>query len=119
MPLSGIALCEAESITPRSASSSPVSQATPGVGSSPSSSTSTPAEARPGHDGGLEELPGDPGVAADDGHRSVALEGAGLGEDVRGGNGKVQGQLSGEITVGQTPDPVRAEKASHEGLTAC
>ena len=47
MPLSGMALCEAESITPRSAPSSAVSQATPGVGSSPSRSTSTPAEASP------------------------------------------------------------------------
>ncbi len=47
MPLSGIALCDAESITPRSASSSAVSQATPGVGSSPSSSTSTPVESSP------------------------------------------------------------------------
>ena len=60
---------------------------------------------------GLEELPRDPGVAADHREGSVALELTGVGEDVGRGNGKVQGQLSGEITVGQTPDPVRAEVA--------
>ena len=47
MPLSGIGLWEAESITPRSAPRVPVRWATPGVGSTPSSSTSTPAEASP------------------------------------------------------------------------
>ena len=47
MPLSGIALCEAEMTTPRSAPRSAVRKATAGVGSTPSSSTSTPAEARP------------------------------------------------------------------------
>src|SRR6478609_2672369 len=47
MPLSGIALCEAEITTPRSAPISTVRNATAGVGNTPSSSTSTPAEARP------------------------------------------------------------------------
>src|SRR5664279_4690174 len=47
MPLSGIALCEAEITTPRSAPRSSVRNATAGVGSTPSSRTSAPAEARP------------------------------------------------------------------------
>ena len=65
MPLSGIALCEAEMTTPRSAPRSPVRNATAGVGSTPSSSTSTPAEARPGGDGGLQHLAAGPRVAAE------------------------------------------------------
>ncbi len=47
MPLSGIGLWDAESITPRSAPSFSVRNATAGVGSTPSSSTSTPADASP------------------------------------------------------------------------
>ena len=47
MPLSGIGLCDADRTTPKSAPSVPVRKATPGVGSTPSSSTSTPADARP------------------------------------------------------------------------
>ncbi len=78
-----------------------------------------PGRGESGDHGGLEELSGDPGVATDDRDGPVTVEGAGLREDVGGGNGKVQGQLSGEITVGQTPDPVRAEEASHEGISAC
>ncbi len=47
MPLSGIGLWLAEIITPRSTPSAAVRCATPGVGSTPSRSTSTPADARP------------------------------------------------------------------------
>ena len=47
MPLSGIGLCEAEIITPRSAPSSPVRNATPGVGSTPTRSDVAPALVRP------------------------------------------------------------------------
>src|SRR3546814_837837 len=47
MPLSGIGLCEALSITPRSASSEAVRKATPGVGTTPRRSTSPPAQPRP------------------------------------------------------------------------
>jgi hypothetical protein len=68
-----------------------------------------------GHDRSLEELPGDPGVTTDDGEGAVALELTGVGEDVGGGDGEVQGQLSGEVTVGQAPDPVRAEVALRHG----
>ena len=70
----------------------------------------------PGHDGVLEELAGDAGVAADDRERAVALELAPVGQDPGGGNGKVQGQLCGQLTVRQTPDPVRAEDARHARL---
>ena len=39
------------------------------------------------------------------------VELAAVGQDTGGGNGKVQGQLSGQLTVGQAPDPVRAEES--------
>jgi hypothetical protein len=57
----------------------------------------------------LEELPGDAGVPADDGEGTVTLELAPVGQHPCCGNGKVQGQLRGQMTVGQAPDPVRAE----------
>ncbi len=47
MPLSGAGLCDADSITPRSASSACVRCATAGVGRTPRRSTSTPELARP------------------------------------------------------------------------
>jgi hypothetical protein len=47
MPLSGIGLCDAEIMTARSASSSPVRCATAGVGMTPRRCTSTPADASP------------------------------------------------------------------------
>ena len=47
MPLSGMALCEAESMTPRSAPVVSVKKATAGVGRTPTSITSTPALAKP------------------------------------------------------------------------
>ena len=73
---------------------------------------------QPGHDRGLEELPGDAGVATHDGPGPVALELAGVAQHARRGNGKVQGQASGEDTVGPTPDPVRAEEACHRSAHA-
>ena len=72
-----------------------------------------PGRGQPGHDGVLEELPGDARVPTDDGERAVALELAPVGQDTGCGNGKVQGQLSGQMTVGQAPDPVRAKDARH------
>ena len=62
---------------------------------------------------GLQELPGDAGVAAHHGQRAVPLELAEVGEHVGGGDGQVQGQAGGEVTVGQAADAVRAEQASH------
>ena len=47
MPLSGIALCDAEIITPRSASRAPTRYATAGVGSTPTRSASAPAAVSP------------------------------------------------------------------------
>ena len=69
-----------------------------------------PRRGQAGDDGRLEELSGDARVPADDGERAVALELAPVGQDTGGSNGKVQGQLSGQMTVGQAPDPVRAEE---------
>ena len=47
MPLSGIGLCEAEIITPRSAPSASTRNATAGVGSTPTRTASAPAEVSP------------------------------------------------------------------------
>jgi hypothetical protein len=47
MPLSSNGLCEAETITPRSARSERVSMATAGVGKGPSSTTSMPTATKP------------------------------------------------------------------------
>ena len=47
MPLSGIALCDAEIITPRSAPSASTRYATAGVGSTPTRTASAPADASP------------------------------------------------------------------------
>ena len=47
IPLSGMALWEADSMTPRSARRALVKYATAGVGRTPTSMTSTPALARP------------------------------------------------------------------------
>ena len=77
-----------------------------------------PGRGEPGHDGGLEELPGDPRVASDHGDRAVALERAGLAEHVCRGDGEVQGELRGDVAVGEAPDPVRAEETTHGGQVA-
>ena len=124
MPLSGIGLCEAESITPRSAPSVAGQVGDAGRRQHPEQQHVDAGRGEPGDHRRLEELPRDAGVAADDGERPVTLERAALGEDVGGGNGEVQGQLGGEITVGQAPDPVRAEEARHatrgcRAISAC
>src|SRR2546430_925733 len=49
IPLSGMGLCEAEIITPRSAPRSPTRCAMAGVGSTPTCITSAPAEVSPAH----------------------------------------------------------------------
>ena len=79
------------------------------MGSTPSRSTSTPADARPGDDRSLEELPGNARVPAHHGDGAMPRELSAVGQDMRGGNGKAQGQLRGQLTVRQAPDPVRAE----------
>jgi hypothetical protein len=43
----------------------------------------------------------------------MAHELAAVRQDTSGGNGQVQGQLCGQLTVRQAPDPVRAEDARH------
>ena len=113
MPLSGIGLCEARDHHAEVGAERAGEVRDPGRGQHAEQQHVHAGGGEAGDHGGLEELPGDPGVAADNGHGPVALEGAALGEHVGSGNGKVQGQLSGQMTVGQAPDPVRAEKSRH------
>ena len=109
MPLSGIGLCEAEMTTPRSAPSDWVRKATPGVGSTRRRSTSTPAEASPATTACSMNCPEIRVSRPTTASGPVTGELAPGGQHPCGGNGKVQGQLSGQMTVGQAPDPVRAE----------
>ena len=45
----------------------------------------------------------------------MACKGTGLAEDVRCGDGEVDGQLGGQIAVGQTSDTIGAEETCHVG----
>ena len=113
MPLSGIGLCEADSTTPKSA---PRRLGEVGDARRRQHAEQQHVDARrreAGDHRGLQELPGDAGVAAHHGQRAVPLELAEVGEHVGGGHGQVQGQAGGEVTVGQAADAVRAEQASH------
>ena len=65
MPLSGMALCDAEMTTPRSAPKSAVRNATAGVGSTPSSTHVDAGRGEPGGDRGLQHLAAGPRVAAE------------------------------------------------------
>ena len=67
MPLSGIALCDAEIITPRSAPSASTRWATAGVGSTPDPHGVRAGGGEPGDHGRLEHLPAGARVAADHG----------------------------------------------------
>ena len=72
------------------------------------------------HDGVLEELPRDPGVAPDDGQRprpgGVAL--AAVDDHPCRGDRQVQGQLRRQCGVRQAPDTVGAEDVGQE-ISAC
>ena len=72
-----------------------------------------PGRREAGDDGVLEELPGDPGVPAHDRERPVALELAAVGEHPGRGDRQVERELRGQLTVGQTADPVGAEDPRH------
>ena len=66
MPLSSKGLCEAEIITPTSARIERVRKPTAGVGTGPSSSTSTPTDRKPAVMRLLDHVAGKPRVLADD-----------------------------------------------------
>ena len=110
MPLSGIGLCEAESITPRSAPSAPVRKATPGVGSTPSSSTSTPAEARPATTAASRNCPEMRVSRPTTANGRWPSKSPASAEDVGGGNGEVQGELGGEVDRWPGPGPRRCRR---------
>ena len=69
---------------------------------------------QPGHDRGLQELPGGTRVATHDRERPVTGELAGLAQHVRGGDGQVEGELGGQLVVRTTTHPVGAEETTHE-----
>ena len=111
MPLSGIGLCDAESITPRSALASAVRNATAGVGSTPTRTTLAPALVSPATTAASSISPlarvSRPTTASGGWLRSC------LGQCVRGGHRERQRQLRGEIRVCPPAYAVRAEQPTH------
>ena len=86
-----------------------------GVGMTPASRTSTPDAASPAETAALRNSPETRGVAGDarrpaDGPARAAPPPCVLGEDDGARLREVQGQVSGEITVGQAPNPVGSEE---------
>ena len=68
-----------------------------------------------GDDRVLEELPRDPGVAADDGHRTLPGEAAVVDQHPGRGHPEVDRELGGDHTVGEPADPVGAEDPLRHG----
>ena len=66
---------------------------------------------QPGRDGGLEHLAAGPRVPADDGHRAVG--GVVFGQHPCGACRHRQGQLRGQVVIGQTTHSVGAEQTCH------
>ena len=93
MPLSGIALCDAEIITPRSASSAPTRYATAGRGQHADAERVGARRGEPGDDRGFQHLAAGPRIAADDGDRAVRA--VALGQDVRGRGGEAPPRAPG------------------------
>ena len=113
IPLSGMGLWDAEMTTPRSASTALTRYATAGVGTTPASSTSTPALARPAATAAERNSPGDPRVPAEDRGGAVAGELAALGEDPRRRDGEFDGKFRRDIPIRDAADTVGAEQARH------
>ena len=69
----------------------------------------------PRHDGRLEELARDAGVAThdSDGTAPGGPERAALAEHVCGRDGEVERELGGEVPVGEAPHPVGSEQTTH------
>ena len=107
IPLSWKGLCDAE-ITAAGWPSAADSQATPGVGSTPTSATWAPSAMSPAASAASEQGARDPGVAAD--QEAVAAQDA--------GRGPAQGQddFGGEIGVGDAADTVGTEPQGQENL---
>ena len=113
MPLSGIGLWLAESITPRSAPSD-AGQVRDRGGrqhADPQHVHARAGQAR--HHGGLQELPGRAWIPSDHGHRPVALERAHLGEHMRRRDRQAERELGRQVRVGDAAHTVRTEESSH------
>ena len=113
MPLSGMALWLAESITPRSAPSV-AGEVRDRGGRQHADAQNVHAGAGQARDhGGLQELPGRARVPSDHSRRPVAREGARLGQHMRRRDGEAERHLGRQIRVGDTAHAVRAEESSH------
>ena len=102
MPLSGAGLCDADTITPKSASMSAIRNAAAGVGMTPGVEHVDAGAGEPGRDGGGDELARDARVAGDDRHRSLAggtprLRAAALRQDSSSCLSKAEREVGSEI----------------------
>ena len=111
MPLSGIGLCEAESITPEVGLGLGGEERHRRGGQHADPHHVGAGAGQPGDHGRLQHLAAGPGVPADHGERRMAA--VRLGERVRGGHRDRQRQLRGEIRVRPPAYAVRAEQPTH------
>jgi hypothetical protein len=116
MPLSGMALWEAEMTAPAAAPKWRVRKATAGVGTTPAASTSPPAERIPATRALSSRVPEARGSRP----TSTAGRAGGAGPwplprpgAPRPRPGQGEGELGGEVGVGQTSNPVGPEQLSH------
>ena len=120
IPLSAAGLCDADTITPKSALMSAMRNAAAGVGMTPASSTSTPELARPADTAAAMNSP--------DTRVSRATTATGRRPEARRPSAirplpkhdcsrlsEAEGELDRQVAVRQAPDTVRAEKARHCG----
>ena len=69
-----------------------------------------PYAAQAGSQGALQHIAGKPGILADE---DFGVEAVFIRQHHCGGPANLHGQLTGELTIGDSPDTVRTEKSSH------
>ena len=123
MPLSGAGLCDAETMTPKSASMSAIRNAAAGVGMTPASSTSTPELASPAATAAARNSPETRGSRATTAvgrlpGGAASRRRTALAQDDSGRLGQAEREIGGEVAVGQPPHPVRAEERGMRSRSA-
>ena len=112
-PLSGIGLCDADSIDTEVGAGA-LGEVGDGWRGQDAHVEHVDAGTRqPGRRSRREELPRRPPVATDDCDGTVTLEGPEVGEDVRSRDRQVERELGRQVAVGQPTDTVGAEQSGH------
>ena len=113
MPLSGIGLCDAESIDAEVGAGLRGEERHARRRQHTDPHDRRPRAGQAGDDRGLEHLAAGPRIPPDD--REWRVRTVGLGQHVRRGDRDPQSASSGaEVGVGETPDAVGAEESTHE-----